>query len=162
MISQRELKQYLKYNPDTGVFYWLKNMNSRTKSGDVAGCTCKINGYIRIRINGHLYPAHRLAFVYMEGRCPDMVDHVNRDRKDNRWVNLREFSLHQNNLNTSIKSNNVSGVPGVNWAPANRKWRVTMTLNGIQHSFGYHRDFEFAALVAQDARAKYFGEFSPC
>ncbi|EBO9197623.1 TPA: HNH endonuclease [Salmonella enterica subsp. salamae serovar 21:z10:[z6]] len=161
MIDQRELKILLRYNPDTGVFYWLKDMGLCCKAGDIAGGVCKVNGYIRIGIKGRQYKAHRLAFLYMTGRWPRMIDHINRNRKDNRWINLRECVLQQNNLNISVKSNNTSGVPGVSWKPHNEKWRVTMQLNGIQYSFGCYRDLELAELVARESRVKYFGDFSP-
>lgn len=161
MLTQIELKRLLKYDPDIGVFYWINQRRGRPKSNNEAGNTCKINGYVRITLNGVQHKAHKLAFLYMDGHYPDIVDHINRHRSDNRWCNLRACSIQQNNFNTSKKSTNTSGHPGVYWQQTRNKWRVIVGKNGRQHSFGYHEDYELAALVADEAKVKLFGNYAP-
>jgi hypothetical protein len=76
------LKEVLDYEPTSGNFTWLKATNNRIKVGGVAGCINKVNGYRVIRINGRNYQAHRLAFLYIEGKFPtDDTDHVNHKRR---------------------------------------------------------------------------------
>jgi HNH endonuclease len=58
-------------------------------AGAVAG-SLNSSGYLIIGIDYRRYLAHRLAFLWVEGRWPDGIDHCNLDRKDNRWCNLRE------------------------------------------------------------------------
>ena len=112
-ITQERLKQVVHYNPETGVFTWLVNLNSRARRGEIAG---KINqeGYLRSTIDGKEYRLSRLAVLYMTGVFPEQViDHKNRVRDDNRWCNLRVCSRGENQRNSSNQVNNTSGLKGV-------------------------------------------------
>jgi len=113
--------QVLHYNSETGVFTWV--IPSRgTKAGDVAGCR-KNNGYIKICVDQKQYHAHRLAFLYVEGRFPKAdIDHVNGDRTDNRWANLRHATRSNNLLNKAKSPRNTSGFKGVSWHKQRQKW----------------------------------------
>jgi len=82
-------------------------------------------GYVKIKLNGKSYAAHRLAFLYVTGSWPEnQVDHINRIRTDNRWENLRKASNAENMLNTVLHKNNISGVPGITWDKILKMWRV--------------------------------------
>lgn len=70
-------------------------------------------GYVRVRVLGARLYAHRVAWLLMTGVWPDEVDHVNRDRADNRWHNLRSGSHLANMQNVSTYSNNTTGFTGV-------------------------------------------------
>ena len=97
-ISVARLKEVLGYDAKTGVFVWRyvrKGMSSNRSL--VAGMPRKVRGYRYIRIDGQLYAAHRLAWLYIHGRWPvDQIDHINGIRDDNRLVNLREATNGQN------------------------------------------------------------------
>lgn len=98
-ITYWRLKEVLHYNPETGIFIWLKTLSNRTKVGYNAG-THKNNGYMRIDIDGYFYYAHRLAFLYMTGEWPkNEIDHIDNIRDNNKWENLREVTRSQNNKN---------------------------------------------------------------
>lgn len=91
-ITQETLKGLLTYNPETGVFLWN---TSKKKAGSE-----NHRGYIQIGIDGKLYYAHRLAFLYMTGAMPfGIVDHRNRKKADNHWANLRDTTQAENNAN---------------------------------------------------------------
>lgn len=81
MITQKELKEVLHYDPTTGVFVWIKHRKSnkiRTEAGSVN------LGYRRIQIKYESYPAHRLAWLYMYGHHPtNLIDHINHNTLDN-------------------------------------------------------------------------------
>jgi|ERR1700755_1044893 len=97
-VTQELLKERLIYSPNSGKFYW-KVDRGVMKAGEEAGC--KLHGYLIIGIGGSQIPAHRLAWLYMMGSFPDgMIDHINGDRQDNRWINLRaaDASINQQNL----------------------------------------------------------------
>ena len=99
MLKSTELHRLLHYNPETGVFTWRVNRSRLAKAGSVAG-TINSQGYVSIMVNRKLYLAHRLAFLYMTGSFPvDQVDHINRLRADNRWINLRPCNNSQNHRN---------------------------------------------------------------
>lgn len=124
-LTQSVLHKLLHYNPDTGIFTW-KVSNGRSTVGKVAGSSC--HGYVSIGINTKIYLGHRLAVLYMTGGWPAYdVDHINGNRADNRWVNLRQVTRHQNCLNRKRASHNKSGVKGVSWDTYHQKWRVSVT-----------------------------------
>lgn len=102
MITQAELKELVKYNPETGVFTLAKHRNGTTrKIGDAIG-SVKKNGYIEAGINGKVYYLHRLAYLYMTGEMPkEKIDHKNRNKLDNSWDNLRCVT-HQENMENDV------------------------------------------------------------
>jgi hypothetical protein len=102
-------------------------------------------GYIRIKINGRAYPAHRLAWLYHFGHHPaNEVDHINHVRDDNRIINLRESTSQENSRNLTIRSDNKSGVTGVHWNKRDSRWRSQIVVDGIMIYLGGYRDIEAA------------------
>ena len=147
MITQKQLKEVLKYDPKTGIFVWIAGRGNRMRSGDIAGGV-KTNGYIEIKIDGKPYKAHRLAWLYVYGYFPEnQIDHKNRIRAANKISNLREASRQCNLRNSKIRKDNKSGVRGVTWKHANKKWQAAIRINGIDIYLGVHKDLEEAACV---------------
>jgi len=115
VLTQERLKELATYNPDTGVFICAKNRRgSKNKIGDILGSITN-SGYIEIQLDGKRYLAHRLAVLAMLGTMPEkVVDHINREKLDNRWVNLRCVSQVENEHNQYRKpTNNSTGCIGV-------------------------------------------------
>ena len=161
MITQSELKEVLEYNPDTGLFIWLKsNGNRRLKAGDAAGTKMRA-GYIRITIKGRMYPAHRLAYLYMTGNFPEnFIDHINHIKDDNRWTNLRDATNSQNQANRLKLKNNTSGYKGVCWHIARKKWIAQiMYMNKLIH-LGYYTTPEEAHEAYKKKSIEIYGEFA--
>lgn len=110
MITQNRLKELVHYEPETGNFY------ARVKRGNVNPSDRPMpnkpndSGYIRMRVDGKSYRAHRLAWLYMTGKLPlDKIDHIDNNPSNNHWENLREATNQQNMCNSGIRSNNTSG-----------------------------------------------------
>ena len=144
MITQQELKEHLHYNPETGFFRWEKPTANWIKAGQVAGRRTD-QGYINICFCGHRHFAHRLAYLYMEGYIPENeVDHINRNRADNRWSNLREVSRQCNMRNASMPCNNTSGITGVSFHKVSQKWQSHITVNEKLKHLGLFADFDEA------------------
>lgn len=123
MITQERLKELLTYEPETGNFIWNIDNGPRAKNGSIAGCINKVAKYIQIRIDGKGHQAHRLAFLYITGDLPtDCVDHINGQRSDNRWCNLRTATYLENSFNKGKQPQNKSGFKGVSWNKASNKW----------------------------------------
>ena len=100
MITQEQLQQRLHYNFITGDFIHVGVPSTRYSRflGKVAG-SLDPNGYRMLSIDNKTYPAHRMAFLYMNGTIPNMVDHINQNPSDNMWCNLIASNHSENGLN---------------------------------------------------------------
>lgn len=97
-LSAARVRELLHYDPDTGIFTTLtmRGLHSRWPAGKRAGYPMS-HGYRAAYVDGKSYLEHRLAWLYMTGEWPPHeVDHINLDRADNRWQNLRP-ALHREN-----------------------------------------------------------------
>lgn len=105
-LTLSRLKKLLDYDPSSGIFHWkFIVFRSKMKVGDVAGGLDE-KGYVRIRIDGIKYRAHRLAWFYVKGVWPsDTIDHKDRVRNNNRILNLREANGHLQACNRFYKYN---------------------------------------------------------
>jgi hypothetical protein len=129
MLTQERLKELLHYDPETGVFTRLVATSNSVKVGDIAG-TFDSNGYRQIRIDGKKYAAHRLAVLYMTGKFPaNETDHINGDRANNKWSNLRECTKAENQQNRASKKGSLSKYPGIHWHKRAQKWQAQIKIN---------------------------------
>ncbi len=153
-MNQRELKQYLDYNPTTGVFVWVKARNGRVKAGQQAGSVGP-RGYRTITLDRKVYREHRLAWLYVHGVWPTVLDHINRNPVDNRIENLREVTHSQNQQNRAQDPRNKSGARGVIWAKHAKKWRAQIRVDRKSIYLGYFDTVEDAACAYIAAAKKY-------
>ena len=114
------------------------------------------NNYVSASINGKRVKLHRLIM-----NCPDdkLIDHINRNRLDNRKSNLRITTHQQNNMNKGLTKSNTSGYTGIYWHKARNKWQVSIKVNYKSIFLGYYTDLEEAIKVRKEAEEKYFGEY---
>lgn len=112
-LTHQQLLAALIYDPYSGQFFWRDRPGARrVRSGDVAGC--RAGTKIIIGLNGKLFAAHRLAWLYMTGDWPvALVDHINCDPYDNRWTNLRQATQAENLRNRTKTRANTTGFKGV-------------------------------------------------
>lgn len=146
-LTQRRLQELLHYDPDIGVFTWRVNASSTGRAGTTAGCRKSSNGYIVIRVDGKLYLAHRLAFLYMEGRFPpSLIDHRDTVKSNNRWTNLRCATQSENQQNRiyAQANNRRSGLLGVYWSEQRGAWGAKVVIEKKQHHAGFHATPELA------------------
>lgn len=156
MITQKELKEHLYYEPKTGIFTWIRHFGGATSPGKIAGCLHKENGYIQIQINRNQIYAHRLAYLYVYGFLPEHnLDHINRNKTDNRISNLREASHQCNAINCGISKNNTSGIKGVSWHKYRKKWVAQIKFNMKGINMGDYETIGEAAKVRWNAEVKY-------
>jgi hypothetical protein len=151
-----EITQFLKYDPDSGLFTWYRISKSarHIKIGDIAG-HINSHGYIQIKFFGRKYQAHRLAYLFMTKNYPEIeVDHINGLRHDNRFCNLRLVSHSENCHNIQMPRHNTSGYVGVSWHKKAQKWAAVIRLNGKSRHLGLFTDPEEAHRTYLKAKAE--------
>jgi len=134
-LSAQRLRELLAYDPIKGEFRWRIGRKGAPMGALAGGKTS--HGYINIGVDrtGQHY-AHRLAWLYMNGEWPTCeIDHINGNRTDNRWSNLRGVSSTVNKQNKRRpQSNNKSGFLGVSLKSSRktgpRKWLAQIALPG--------------------------------
>lgn len=165
-ITQEYLKSILHYEPNSGVFTWLirRDMDNRWNSrwaGKTAGWLKMPQGYLQIGINNKKYYSHRLAWLYMTGQFPSEIDHIDGNKSNNVYSNIREASFVQNQRNKGIMKNNVSGYKGVFFCNQKKKWvaKIRIDIKKDIHlgSFGCPTAAHFAYCRAAK---QYHGEFA--
>jgi hypothetical protein len=162
MLDQKTLKKMLNYDPETGEFTWIMIPNNTIKLGRIAGKLMP-NGYTNIRVKKRNYYAHRLAFLWMTGKFPkETVDHINHNKSDNRWNNLRPASYSENMINVKITTRNTSGCKGVYWHKGAQKWCARGTKNKITTSLGLFTCLKEASKRFKDWQKENFGDFVFC
>lgn len=147
MISIEYLKQRLEYNPHTGLFTWKKcAKNKFYRIGKPAlGKTAK--GYGRIKLDGKTYYTHVLAFMYVHGYRPEgVVDHINKNKLDNRITNLRETTLSCNRINAK-ENINCKTIKGVLYMPKSNTYRANIMINKQTKNLGTYKTLEEAAFA---------------
>lgn len=159
MITQDHLKSLLWYDAVAGVFVWKRGV-ANVRAGRIAGSS-KGAGYVGIRIDGVSYYAHRLAFLYVEGNFPDgPVDHVNMNKRDNSFANLRKATDAQNKMNRRALSTNQLGVKGVSLDTRIGKYVARIKANGRQKNLGGFSSIEAAKARYDSAANENFGSFA--
>jgi hypothetical protein len=148
------LKELLDYDPATGVFTWRGDRHCNKVGGRVAGTIHKA-GYRTISIDNRPYLAHRLAWLWMTGEWPKLVDHIDMNKSNNSWSNLRAATKSQNNAHTKGHGAK-SGVKGV-WYWADRGVFQAKVKN---KTVGYFATKEEAGEAFRIAAREVYGEYA--
>ena len=149
--------EHLEYSD--GKLYWKKSTSNRVNVGSEAG-SYQTGGYMAVKLLGKRIPVHKIVYLLHHGYIPEIVDHIDGNRSNNKIENLRICTKAENNINTSIRRHNTSGIKNVSWHKQTGKWRVIVRHKGKPNSFGLYADIELAELVAIEARNKLHGKFA--
>ncbi len=148
-LTAERLKELVQYNPETGVFT-RKTDRGGYKAGEVMGATSH-RGYMKIGVDMRRYYAHRLAWLYVYGEMPKVVDHINGNTSDNRLSNLRNVDQAGNLQNMKrMNRKNTSGFTGV--SKKRNKWTAAMSLNDARVYIGTFKTKEEAYAAYVDAK----------
>jgi hypothetical protein len=157
-------KEWVIYDPETGKFVYKtarpemfgngkRHMSAEARAkvwntknaGREAGSICA-DGYVTMSVGSKTCKAHRLAFLLMTGEMPKgQVDHINGDKADNRWENLRDVPKLLNALNQKRHVTNKSGVTGVRFSTHINKWMAYIGHDNRMHHLGVFDTLEEAA-----------------
>lgn len=134
-LSTERLREAMRYDPETGLFYWREIRKKRTgRVGEPVGTVAAMG----------------------QGS-----DHINGDTLDNRIANLRECDQRQNNGNHHrLNRHNTSGLRGVTWKRDKQKWRAYINRANRQCHLGYFDTKEAAYEAYKVAAVEHFGEFA--
>ena len=133
--TYEQISRFLRYDPESGHLYWKKPRRG-ARGRLIAGCVHKHLGYVLVTVNRYRTYAHRVAWLLMTKEWPPSeVDHVNGNRADNRWVNLRSATSSQNKMNKKVRSDSRTGLKGA-WLHSPGKWRSKVKVNGVIHDLG--------------------------
>ena len=163
MLTQDRLKELLHYDPLTGQFIRIAKVARKTVIGSVAGYVDKSHGYVSLSVDGKEYYGHRLAWLYMTGAWPThTVDHHDRNRANNRFLNLRPATRTQNNQNMSVHEGREmhSAHKGVTWHKGGNRWMAQINANGKHYYLGLFSNELDAADAYTQAAKRLHGEFA--
>jgi len=160
MITAEYVRDHYNYDPVTGIVTYRKNRKFVLIGSEVGTrASAGMNGnnqYIRTKCKGKVYRLHNIIFLYVEGRLPEgQIDHIDGDKLNNRWDNLREVTQSENSRNRPYSQIGISGVPGVSWNSAREEWKVSVNGNGRRIHLGYFDDFDKACEIREDAEIEH-------
>jgi hypothetical protein len=160
ILTAQKVREILHYDPDTGVWTWLRPPAKNILVGSVAG-TISVHGYRIITFQGVKYRSGRLAWLYMTGEWPvEEIDHDNRDKTDDRWCNLLDKSRSNNALNRDLQVNNFSGTRGIHFDTARGLWQVQVKKDNVSHFGGRYDDYNEAVIARDELASKLHGSFA--
>ncbi|WP_109368310.1 HNH endonuclease [Ochrobactrum soli] len=166
MIEIERLHDLLICDAEHGILYWKYRPQSAFKSwrsyrtftarfaGKPAGSQTK-RGYLEVYLDGKNYKVHRVIWAMTHGHWPDEIDHQAGNKSDNRITALRDVSSTENAKNFPKRKDNTSGVTGVLWSKAAKKWVARICINGKHRQICLTADFDTAVAARKKAEADY-------
>ena len=151
-LNQAFLQKFFLYEPNTGKLITRLPAQSRPK-GIIVGSKGS-HGYLMTGIQGKNYLIHRLIWLYMTGSLPEQVDHIDHDRLNNKWDNLREVNSIDNVRNTGLSKNSTTKINGVSQRK-DGSYRAYIMVNRKQIHLGVFSDLGDAIQARKDADIKY-------
>ena len=142
-LTQEYVQKLFSYNPETGILTRKVTISNNAVKFSEVGYLSK--GYLTFRINYKRYLVHRIIWLHVYGKFPTgQIDHINRNKTDNRLCNLREVTPQANLINKDVRSDNTSGVTGVSKLKDSNKWFVRINVNKQNKYLGSFDSFEDA------------------
>jgi len=149
MLTQKRLKELFIYDEDDGQLY-AKGCPAHTPSGYMHHTR-----YRHCRVEGRIYLVHRLVWLYIYGKFPEEIDHINGVKHDNRICNLREVTHRENQCNQRKPSHNTSGCVGVTKTKY-RTWRAQIHAKWKHISLGCFKN-KSDAVKARESADMFYG-----
>ena len=154
-----DLWELFSYNPLTGNLHWRES-RGKEKRDSIAGTPTESE--IQIGLFYSRWRAHRLIWRWRTGEDPGTltIDHKDRNPFNNRLSNLRKANHSQQASNKNMRSNNTSGIRGVQWHKASQKWMARVNKDKKQHYLGLFTSPEEAHQAYCAAAERLHGDFA--
>ncbi|MHA0335824.1 HNH endonuclease [Sphingomonas aquatilis] len=172
-----ELRQLLRYEPETGKLFWrergpewflhgkqgasrhCRSWNARFANREAFTATHS-QGYRDGHVNSCHMLAHRVIWAIVTGAWPDHdIDHDDTDKTNNRWGNLRPATDAQNMQNKRARRDSPTGLKGVQVLPSGR-FTASITSNGRRTYLGSFDRPEEAKSAYNEAALSLHGEYA--
>jgi len=136
------VKEDILYDQQTGLIKYTNPLHNQPT--DWFPGFLGSHGYYMIQYKGESLLVHRIAFLLMTGEWPtNVVDHIDRQKQNNKWSNLRDTNRSVNNLNkVKANKNNQSGKLGV--AKHGNGWTAQCKYKGKKKHLGLYKTVEEA------------------
>lgn len=177
-ITAESIRKVLDYDPETGILTWrhrpselftdnrlhpaervCRGWNTRYANKKAGNPTYQ--GYVKVNLGNRTVRAHIIIWLWMTGVLPSMdIDHVDLNKSNNRWTNLRLATRSQNQSNTRKRVDNISGYKGVCREPRGGKWRAQIQWKNEKHFLGLHDTKEAASAAYNEAAQRLCGSFA--
>lgn len=137
-----------------GKLFFKRSLHSRQREGQEVG---NLNncGYLKVCLDRKSYLVHRLIFLMHHGYLPELLDHIDRNKLNNKIENLRECDKKVNSWNRDKQANNTSGFRGVSWNKAAGKWHAYIKIKGKRKHLGLFNTPEEASKAYEKARSEF-------
>lgn len=143
------------YHPDG----YLIHKGGRRK-GQQVGYYDRSSGYCRVKVGAKSYLLHRVIYLMHNPDHEGDIDHINRDKLDNRIENLRACNRPQNVVNSKVRSDNTTGYKGVIFHKASGKYQAQTMYFGKRVHIGLFETAEEAARAYDETVSKLFEGFA--
>lgn len=157
--SKEHIQECVEYNKESGILIWktrplkhfknahgMNTFNSK-HAGNICGSKTS-NGYVSVWLDGGRYLAHRVIWKLVTGVDPDgNIDHIDTNKRNNSWINLRIASKQENAFNQGKSPRNKTGFKGVSFDPARNKYYASICTGGKSISLGRHDTAELAHMA---------------
>ena len=155
-LTQEDVKALFHYDPPTGVCT-LKVDRRNAKAGEpIDERYVYKKGYAQIGLKGKPHLLHRLIWLWMTGSLPtNEIDHINGDKMDNRWENLRDVTRAEQMWNRSSWGKSAESI-GTKQVPSGR-WQAHINLHGQKHYLGTYDTEEKAMEAYLQAKILFHG-----
>ena len=167
---KESIRKYFEYAD--GVLIWRERTKEMFSAGKYQSRCCNMwnlkytgksagadngTGYLVARVDGITRLVSRLVYIYFNGDIGDFeIDHINRNKQDNRIENLRAVDRSLNLRNTGVKKNNTSGVKGVVFHKRDKKWYATIGIDSKKKHIGSFNTIKQASEARKNAESVYW------
>lgn len=156
MLDYETAKRLFVYDPESGLLTRRETVHYRARAGDVVGYLSD-QGYLRCKYRQRCYPVHRIIWLLQTGSWPrHEVDHIDNDKTNNRWSNLRDVTPSQNMQNARrARCNSLTGFLGVTFHPRTGRYSARIYIKGSLRHLGMASTAEEAHAIYVEAKRKH-------
>ena len=161
-LTQEEAKQWFRYKD--GKLYWRKSPSKKIKIGDETWKKKKKNWkgkylfYKMVNLNKQTHSVSHLVFLLHHGYYPLHISYVDKDRLNTNVLNLRASNASLRSVGTLLRNN--TGLHGISLGRQLNKYRVRISTDKKEYSFGQYNNLEDAKKAYNLAAKRIYGEFA--